>query len=176
METKKYYVVKFAGVFGFIKPFSAIRDKRIYSQHYLTPSILNGIEQKLFPEKLNQESVSSIVAHKLQSSGMSIQKETIHAKQIKKQSSFSVVERGILLYPVLLIAFDDQSYAERAHKQCISLSRSEDILFPEDLFETSPEEFDLIPGIEFKESEDGFLVGFNRYKNFQEMKIVLNIR
>ena len=38
----KYYVVKFTGPFGFIKPWTAVRDAsggETYSQQFLTPSI-----------------------------------------------------------------------------------------------------------------------------------------
>lgn len=46
----KYYVVKFTGPFGFIKPWTAVRDAsggETYSQQFLTPSIVEGIRQKL---------------------------------------------------------------------------------------------------------------------------------
>lgn len=48
------YVVKYTGVFGFIKPWTAVRDSLTYSQQFLTPSIIEGIEKKLFPELLNE--------------------------------------------------------------------------------------------------------------------------
>ena len=45
------YVVKYIGKFGFIKPWTAVRDGKTYSQQFLTPSVIEGIEKKLFPEK-----------------------------------------------------------------------------------------------------------------------------
>ena len=49
------YVVRYSGPFGFIKPWTAVRDSETYSQQFLTPSILAGIERKLFPELLNSD-------------------------------------------------------------------------------------------------------------------------
>ena len=43
------YVVEYYGKFGFIKPNSSNRDDMVVSQKILTPSILYGIEKKLFP-------------------------------------------------------------------------------------------------------------------------------
>lgn len=42
------YVVRYAGPFGFIKPWTAVRDSETFSQQFLTPSIVEGIEKKLF--------------------------------------------------------------------------------------------------------------------------------
>ena len=44
------YVVKYTGMFGFIKPWTAVRDSETFSQQFLTPSIVEGIEKKLFPQ------------------------------------------------------------------------------------------------------------------------------
>ncbi|MFT7482658.1 MAG: hypothetical protein ACI8WW_001596, partial [Oceanospirillaceae bacterium] len=46
---EKFYVVKYTGPFGFIKPWTAVRDSETFSQQFLTPSIVEGIEKKLFP-------------------------------------------------------------------------------------------------------------------------------
>ena len=54
------YVVKYSGPFGFIKPWTAVRDSETYSQQFLTPSILAGIERKLFPELLNSDFINEI--------------------------------------------------------------------------------------------------------------------
>ena len=48
--TEMIYIVKYTGPFGFIKPWTAVRDSETYSQNFLTPSIIEGIEKKLFPE------------------------------------------------------------------------------------------------------------------------------
>ena len=50
---EKLYVIKYVGPFGFIKPWTAVRDSETFSQQFLTPSILEGIEKKLFPELLD---------------------------------------------------------------------------------------------------------------------------
>jgi hypothetical protein len=49
------YVVKYTGPFGFIKPWTAVRDDLTFSQQFLTPSMIAGIERKLFPELLKSE-------------------------------------------------------------------------------------------------------------------------
>ena len=58
----KYEILcsKYAGPFGFIKPWTAVRDAsggETYSQQFLTPSIIEGIRQKL--------EVTAIMRHKL---------------------------------------------------------------------------------------------------------------
>jgi hypothetical protein len=45
---EKYYVVKYSGQFGFIKPWTAVRDSETFSQQFLTPSIVEGIEKSYF--------------------------------------------------------------------------------------------------------------------------------
>ena len=60
------YVVKYSGPFGFIKPWTAVRDEEVYSQQFLTPSIVAGIERKIFPELLNMEwGLYKIKSHRL---------------------------------------------------------------------------------------------------------------
>lgn len=60
------YIVKYKGKFGFIKPWTAVRDGETFSQQFLTPSIIEGIEKKLFPELLNNNGViCKIKRHKL---------------------------------------------------------------------------------------------------------------
>ncbi len=44
-----YFVVKYIGPFGFIKPWTAVRDSKTFSQQFLTASIVEGIEKKIFP-------------------------------------------------------------------------------------------------------------------------------
>ena len=46
------YVVTYKGAFAYIKPWTAVRDGETFSQQFLTPSIIEGIEKKLFPELL----------------------------------------------------------------------------------------------------------------------------
>lgn len=40
------YVVEYSGTFGFIKPWSAVRDSETFSQQFLTPSIVDGMKMK----------------------------------------------------------------------------------------------------------------------------------
>lgn len=54
---KKLFVVKYSGPFGFIKPWTAVRDGETYSQQFLTPSIVEGMEKKLFPEMLAERGI-----------------------------------------------------------------------------------------------------------------------
>ena len=71
-----YYVVKFTGNFGFIKPWTAVRDETTYSQQFLSASTLEGIEKKLFPETLSNIGViSKIKRYRLSYSSISLQQE-----------------------------------------------------------------------------------------------------
>lgn len=58
------YIVIYKGKFGFIKPWTAVRDGETFSQQFLTPSIIEGIEKKLFPELLEcNGEICKIVRH-----------------------------------------------------------------------------------------------------------------
>lgn len=46
-----FHVVKYSGPFGFIKPWTAVRDSETFSQQFLTPSIVEGIEKKLLSNR-----------------------------------------------------------------------------------------------------------------------------
>lgn len=167
----KYYVVKYAGAFGFIKPWIAVRDNKTFSQQFLTPSIVEGIRQKL--------EVSSIVRHKLCYSIVSVQQEQTQTRGWEKQTKLkmmvrtkSILERGVLINPVLYLAFDTMMDAQKAHNQHICLCRNEDILLPDsDVKELSENDFNELAGFElrFGESESSFLVGFNRFDTCKPM-------
>ena len=93
----KYFVVKYSGPFGFIKPWTAVRDAsggETYSQQFLTPSIIEGIRQKL--------EVSSILRHKLTYMGVDVQQEVVQAKAWARQGKQYIRERSILKRGVLL--------------------------------------------------------------------------
>lgn len=182
-----YYIVKYSGQFGFIKPWTAVRDGEIYSQQFLTPSIVAGIERKLFPELLKNDDgeIKKIARHRLSYKQISQQQEQIqprgwNEKGTKKNKSYerpyAVLVRGVLLEPVLLLAFQNSNDAKIAATQHICLSRNEDILYPDDeILEIGKEEFDadeeLFPGFElvFEKNEQSFLVGYNRYKQNEKM-------
>jgi len=182
-----YYIVKYSGQFGFIKPWTAVRDSETYSQQFLTPSIVAGIERKLFPELLKNDNgeIKKITRHRLSYKQISQQQEQIqprgwNEKGTKKNKSYerpyAILVRGVLLEPVLFLAFQNSNDAKIAVTQHICLSRNEDILYPDDeILEIGKEEFDmdeeLFSGFElvFEKNEQSFLVGYNRYKQNEKM-------
>ena len=183
---KNMYVVKYTGPFGFIKPWTAVRDEETFSQQFLTPSIVAGLERKLFPELLKEEyAIYKIKRHRLSYSQISSQQEQTQprgwnekGRGAKKEYSrpYAILTRGVLVKPVLFLAFDKKEDAEIAHKQHICLARNEDILYADDEIATvSEEEFDtneeLFKGYEliFEDGVDSFMVGYNRMNNNKPM-------
>lgn len=165
---EEIFVVKYSGTFGFIKPWTAVRDEKTFSQQFLTPSIIEGVRQKL--------GVSAILRHKLMHAGTALQQERTQSRAFEekrkggfKQASraLSIINRGVLLYPHLWLAFPSLADAELAAEQHICLSRNEDVLlpFPEIAKVTAPE-FDQMPGFElmFGKTPNSILVGHNRYE------------
>ncbi|MDR1981381.1 MAG: hypothetical protein LBQ39_07170, partial [Tannerellaceae bacterium] len=75
-----YYIIKYSGPFGFIKPWTAVRDSKTFSQQFLTPSIIEGVRQKL--------EVSAICRHKLTYSSINVQQEQTQSRgwEDKKQT------------------------------------------------------------------------------------------
>lgn len=178
----KYYVVKYSGAFGFIKPWTAVRDSETFSQQFLTPSIVEGIEKKLFPELLKQElfgKILKIKRYRLNYQGISMQQEKTWSKggfSFSKEkevykTNHGIINRGVMLNPNLYLAFENQEDAEIAFSQTICLCRNEDLVFPENLLELTDEEFMAIDGFEliFTTEETGFKVGHNRFDNASEM-------
>ncbi len=168
---KIFFVVKYEGQFGFIKPWTAVRDSETFSQQFLTPSIIEGIRQKL--------EVKNIARHKITYQAMSKQQEVIQTRgwQIKQKDKLflrptSILNRGILLEPTLYLAFEDLEDAEKAVKQHICLCRNEDIMLPSSsILEINEDEFDNLNGFElrFEQNENSFLVGYNRFENNEPM-------
>lgn len=171
------YVVKYSGPFGFIKPWTAVRDSETFSQQFLTPSIVEGIEKKLFPELISERGIHKIIGHRLSYSQISSQQEVIQTrgwnsvkkgKQILFDRPKAILMRGLLLEPTLLLAFAHEQDAARAFSQHICLCRNEDMLFPEHREETSVEGFnddgEKYPGYElvFEKEDRSFLVGYHR--------------
>lgn len=171
------YIVIYKGPFGFIKPWTAVRDGETFSQQFLTPSIIEGIEKKLFPELLNVRGIHKIIRHKLSYSAMDSQQEVTQTRgwEYKNRTfsrSRSVLRRSVLLNPILYLAFGTEEDAMIASKQHVCVCRNEDILLPESMvFSMNEEEFSHVPGFElrFGESEQSFLVGYNRFNNNQPM-------
>ena len=77
-----------------------------------------------------------------------------------------------MLYPSLYLAFENSDDVERAALQHICLCRNEDVLLPDaSIKEMTQEEFDRLDGYElrFETNSDSFLVGYNRFKENEEM-------
>ncbi len=180
------FIVKFTGPFGFIKPWTAVRDEEVYSQQFLTPSLIGGIERKLFPELLKNEwGIYKIKGHRLTYSQISQQQEQTQPRgwnekgRGKKREFFrpySILKRGVLINPVLFLAFSEKEDAETAARQHICLARNEDILYPDSqIIETTQRQFneneELFFGFElvFEKNENSFLVGYNRLNENQPM-------
>ncbi|SHN04289.1 hypothetical protein SAMN04488057_105403 [Cyclobacterium lianum] len=176
----KYYVVKYSGPFGFIKPWTAVRDSETFSQQFLTPSIVEGIEKKLFPDLLSMPGIQKIVGHRLSYDQVSGQQEVIQTRgwnSIKKGREFlfdrpkAILMRGILQNPILHLAFTSKEDATIAAKQHICLCRNEDMLYPDNIIEVKKEIFEEgkndFPGFElvFEKNEKSFLVGYHRISN-----------
>lgn len=177
-----YYVVKYTGQFGFIKPWTAVRDSETFSQQFLTYSIVEGIEKKLFPELLSEVGIKKIVGHRLSYSQISPSQEVIQTrgwnstkqgKQFLFERPKAILIRGLLLEPVLYLAFTSLVDAEMAFEQHICLCRNEDILFPQEISEVEKEAFEndstIYAGFElvFEQNDKSFLVGYNRLNNEQ---------
>jgi hypothetical protein len=171
---KKYFVVKYTGPFGFIKPWTAVRDIETFSQQFLTPSIVEGIEKKLFPELLSTRGqIFKIKRHRLSYQSIDVQQEKTWPKsgivRDRKgvcKTKTSIIQRGFLINPFLYLAFEEEKDAFEAAKQHICLCRNEDVLLPHEVFCTSQEKFDEIDGFEliFTDAENGFKVGHNRFR------------
>lgn len=165
------YLVKYSGPFGFIKPWTAVRDGKTFSQQFLTPSIVEGIRQKL--------EVSSIARHKLTYTSISVQQEQTQTRGWEKKTQLkmmvrnqSILERGVMIDPILYLAFENEEDATKSISQHICLCRNEDVLFPDsEIIQMDDLEFDQLTGFElrFGESDKSFLVGFNRFNEAEPM-------
>lgn len=175
-----YYVTVFTGPFAFIKPWTAVRDASTFSQQFLTPSIIEGIEKKLFPRLLTDQGIKCIKRHKLSYTSISSQQEVTQTRgietdkkgKIKGPRKRSIISRGVCVNPILHLAFENKQDALEAATQHICLCRNEDLLFPDaEVLEMTDEEFDQLVGFElrFGQAEDAFLVGYNRFANTEPM-------
>lgn len=171
------FVVTYTGPFGFIKPWTAVRDSETFSQQFLTPSIVEGMEKKLFPELLDKPGIHKIVGHRLAYDQITNQQEVIQTRgwnstrksgQILFERNRAILIRGLLHNPTLYLAFVDKAVATTAFMQHICLCRNEDVLLPESIIETTSEAFATdetsFPGYElvFEKNEKSFLVGYHR--------------
>jgi hypothetical protein len=176
------YFVKYSGPFGFIKPWTAVRDSETFSQQFLTPSSVAGIERKLFPDLLNiPYDIYKIKRHRLSYKQVSHQQEQIQPRGWNKKKKcyyrpYSIMIRGVLIEPVLYLGFDNENDAIYSATQHICLCRNEDILLPdESIIELPEEDFDnqedIFYGFElmFEQREDSFLLGYNRFDDNNPM-------
>ena len=174
-----YFVVPFSGPFGYIKPWTAVRDELTYSQQFLTPSIVEGIEKKLFPGLLDQPGIHHIKRHRLQYHGLTLQQERTWAKggfkveknKVTFKTNLGILTRGVMLNPRLFLAFEEAELAHLAASQHICLCRNEDLLHPGEVLAMSEAEFGELPGFEllFREPGKGFKVGHNRFSSAADM-------
>lgn len=173
------YALKFTGPFGFMKPWTAVRDGKTNSLQFLTFSTLEGIRQKL--------GVTAIPRCKLSWGGVGWQQEVtqprgwvVEARQQRMSRPRAVLERGVLLSPVLVLGLVSAEDAHKAQGQHVCLSRNEDVLLP-----TGPAvvltsaEFDALPGFELLPADPdeagAMLVGHDRYQANTPMYGVLSI-
>lgn len=166
-----YFVVTWAGPFGFLKPWMAVRDAEVYSQTFLTPSVTEGMRQKL--------EVSAILRHRLHHLGVSPQQEQTQsagweektverkpARRVRFTRSTGILTRGVLLTPTLHLAFPSVEDAERAAEQHLCLCRNEDVVLPTGLpREMKTGAFDQLAGFEFVPGggPDAILAGYSRF-------------
>lgn len=180
MVINKLFVVKYNGHFGFIKPWTAVRDSETFSQQFLTPSIVEGMEKKLFPKLLKTKGIQKIKRHRLNYLGIDVQQERTWSKggfKAKKEkgkykTNLAIINRGVMLEPHLYLAFENKEDAEKAMQEHLCLCRNEDIILPSELLELSETDFDKIEGFEllFDGDENAmFKVGHNRFDNVAEM-------
>lgn len=178
--SKVLYIICYSGPFGFIKPWTAVRDSETFSQQFLTPSIVEGIEKKLFPETLVKKGqIQKIKRHRLNYQGIDIQQERTWSKggfAANKEkgvykTNMGILNRGIMLNPNLYLAFEKSEDATMALSQTICLCRNEDLLFPNSIEQLTVQQFDSIDGFEllFTNAENGFKVGHNRFADGEEM-------
>jgi len=156
-----YYVVKYSGPFGFIKPWTAVRDELTFSQLYLTGSILKGMSQKLF----GLEEMNRILRHRLSYDQLVETQERTLPKLVKTAKVGGILKRQIMLNPLLYLAFGTQMDALIAVEQHLCLCRNEDLVWPSEPMSMSEESFNTLPGFEYfpkTESEGGIFHGWDR--------------
>ena len=92
-----YHIVKYSGPFGFIKPWTAVRDGETFSQQFLTPSIIEGMEKKLFPELLSTKGLQGyIVGHRINYTGISRQQEQTWSKAWVEKKGEPIIEQRLV--------------------------------------------------------------------------------
>lgn len=155
-----YFVVKYTGPFGFIKPWTAVRDELTFSQLYLTESILKGMSQKLFGLGV----MDRIKRHRLSYDQLIEAQERTLPKHVKTAKAGGILKRRIMLNPVLHLAFGTEADAAIAAEQHLCLCRNEDLVWPSSPTKMNEEEFNLLPGFEYipATGEEGIFHGWDR--------------
>jgi hypothetical protein len=79
-----------------------------------------------------------------------------------------------LIHPVLVLGFSTNEDAKKAFEQHICLCRNEDILLPDrnsEIKEIPENEFNKLEGFELiiTDADEGFMVGYNRFNDFEPM-------
>ena len=173
------YALEFAGPFAYMKPWTAVRDGKTNSQQFLTPSTVEGIRQKL--------GVTAIPRYKLRYGGVGWQQEVTQPRGWQVETRLkrltrprAILERGVLLSPVLTLGLVSAEDAALARRQHVCLSRNEDVLMPTGPAELlTLAEFDALPGFELlsagPDDAGAVLVGHNRYFGYTPMFGVLAI-
>ncbi|ANQ52930.1 hypothetical protein MY04_05985 (plasmid) [Flammeovirga sp. MY04] len=157
------FAVKYKGDFGFIKPWDAVRNDKIASQQFLTPSMVTGMEIMLFGE-----ANGAIKRHRIKFDILTPQQETVQGRGFFVKNKMNQKETGIatrytMLNPELSLLFETKEEAEVAFNSHLFLARNEDIIFPIHIEEITEEEFDLqYEGFELVKG-DTIVVGYNRY-------------
>lgn len=175
MSEPLLYIVTYSGPFGFIKPWTAVRDERTFSQQFLTSSIVEGLRIRL--------GVSAILRHKLTYAKIDSQQERTQSRafvETKKTATReqSILVRGVMLYPKLILAFATEQEAIYAADQHICLCRNEDILLPDGNVQAISEtDFGTLIGFEllFRKDPMAIMVGYDRYRGNEPMYGVLEI-
>lgn len=186
----EYHVVTYRGPFGFIKPWTAVRDGETFSQQFLTPSIIEGMEKKLFPELLPEKGIHKIRRYRLAYNGLARQMEVVQGADwkstslkgqkgwVKMHRNQGILFRSVLLSPVLHLAFSNEADASVAATQHLCLCRNEDLVYPTENRPMNDAVFDKLVGFELKfsaEEEGAFLVGYNRFDGAMPMYGALDI-
>jgi len=167
------FCLRYTGPFAFIKPWTAVRDETTYSQTYLSPSTVKGLSQKLF----GLGETDRIRRYRLHFDVIDEQQEQTWAplRKISNKDGVptlnnGIVNRGVLLNPVLTLAFASREDAEAALGQHICLARNEDVLLPdadEGIRAMEEAAFDALPGFELRpaDADSGIPAGRDRYQD-----------
>ena len=183
-----YYTVTYRGHFGYIKPWTAVRDGETMSQAFLTPSTIEGMRQKL--------GVGAILRHRLSHSGLVSQQEVVQSRGISEKGFAGadlqeyiertgraaakgetykryerprgILTRHVMYQPVLHLAFSMAQEAALAASQHLCLCRNEDLVYPDAAVQTiHAHDFDRLDGFELQpahpEEQGAFLCGYNRF-------------